>query len=86
MSSSFTPPLDDIRFVLNELIDVPAIQALPGNADTGSDIIDAVLEEAGRFAAQVLAPINREGDVKGSRWNDGEVTTAPGFRDAYLQY
>ncbi len=86
MSSSFTPPLDDIRFVLDELIDVPAVQSLPGHADTGRDLIDAVLEEAGRFAAQVLAPINREGDVKGNQWHDGEVTTAPGFRDAYRQY
>ena len=86
MSSSFTPPLDDIRFVLSELIDVPAIQSLPGHADTGIELIDAVLEEAGRFAAQVLAPINRTGDVEGSQWKDGEVTTAPGFRDAYRQY
>ena len=86
MSSPFTPPLDDIRFVLDELIDVSAVQSLPGHADTGRDLIDAVLEEAGRFAAQVLAPINHEGDVKGCQWNDGEVTTAPGFRDAYRQY
>ena len=86
MSSTFTPPLDDIRFVLDELIDVSAIQSLPGHADTDRGLIDAVLEEAGRFAAQVLAPINRDGDVKGNRWNDGEVTTAPGFRDAYQQY
>ena len=86
MSSNFIPPLDDMRFVINELVDVPAIQALPGHADTGADLIDAVLEEAGKFAAQVLAPINHEGDVKGSQWKDGEVTTAPGFRDAYLQY
>lgn len=86
MSSNFIPPLDDMRFVINELVDVPAVQALPGHADTGADLIDAVLEEAGKFAAQVLAPINHEGDVKGSQWKDGEVTTAPGFRNAYLQY
>ncbi len=84
--SHFTAPLDDIRFVLHELTDIPAIQALPGQADTSAELIDAVLEEAGRFAEQVLAPINREGDVQGSQWKDGEVTTAPGFRDAYQQY
>lgn len=84
--SHFTAPLDDIRFVLHELTDIPAIQALPNQADTGAELIDAVLEEAGRFAAQVLAPINREGDVQGCQWKDGEVITAPGFRDAYLQY
>ena len=84
--SHFTAPLDDIRFVLHELIDIPTIQALPGQTDTSAELIDAVLEEAGRFAAQVLAPINHEGDVQGSQWKDGEVTTAPGFRDAYRQY
>ncbi len=84
--SSFTPPLDDIRFVLNELLDVAAVQALPGQQDTGIELIDAVLEEAGKFSAQVLAPINRSGDVEGSQWHDGEVTTAPGFKDAYRQY
>ncbi|MEB2316098.1 MAG: acyl-CoA dehydrogenase C-terminal domain-containing protein [Xanthomonadaceae bacterium] len=86
MSTAFTPPLDDLRFVLDSLIDVPAVQALPGQSDTSRELIDAVLEEAGKFSAQVLAPLNREGDIKGSRWKDGEVTSAPGFRDAYAQY
>ncbi|HPA01883.1 MAG TPA: acyl-CoA dehydrogenase [Chiayiivirga sp.] len=86
MSTAFTPPLDDLRFVLDELIDVAAVQALPGQADTGRELIDAVLEEAGKFSAQVLAPLNREGDTKGSTWKDGEVTSAPGFKDAYRQY
>jgi alkylation response protein AidB-like acyl-CoA dehydrogenase len=86
MSTAFTPPLDDLRFVLDSLIDVPAVQALPGHADTNRELIDAVLEEAGKFSAQVLAPLNREGDIKGSQWKEGEVTSAPGFRDAYRQY
>ncbi len=86
MSTAYAPPLDDLRFVLDELIDVPAIQALPGQGETSRELIDAVLEEAGKFAAQVLAPLNRGGDTHGSRWNDGEVTTAPGFKDAYRQY
>ena len=86
MSTAFTPPLDDLRFVLDSLIDVPAVQALPGHADTSRELIDAVLEEAGKFSAQVLAPLNREGDIKGSRWKEGEVASAPGFRDAYAQY
>lgn len=84
--SHFTPPLEDIRFVLHDLTDVAAIQAQPGQEEASLELIDAVLEEAGKFAAQVLAPINREGDTHGSRWNDGEVTTAPGFREAYQQY
>ncbi len=86
MSTAFTPPLDDLRFVLDTLIDVPAVQTLPGHSDTNRELIDAVFEEAGKFAAQVLAPLNREGDIKGSQWKDGEVTSAPGFKDAYRQY
>ncbi len=86
MSTAFTPPLEDIRFVLDELVDVPAVQALPGQSETSRELVDAVLEEAGKFAAQVLAPLNREGDIKGSQWKDGEVASAPGFRDAYAQY
>jgi alkylation response protein AidB-like acyl-CoA dehydrogenase len=84
--STFNAPLDDIRFVLSELLDVPAIQALPGQSDTTIELIDAVLEEAGKFSTQVLAPLNRVGDVEGSQWHDGEVTTAPGFKEAYRQY
>ncbi len=84
--SNFNPPLEDIRFVLHELLDVPAIQALPGHGDTGPELIDAVLEEAGKFAAQVLAPLNRSGDTVGNQWHAGEVTTAPGFKEAYRQY
>ncbi len=86
MSTSFTPPVEDIRFVLNHLIDLPAIQALPGQSELGGELIDAVLDEAGKFTAQVLAPLNRGGDIHGSQWKDGEVTTAPGFRDAYQQF
>ncbi|MCB1568855.1 MAG: acyl-CoA dehydrogenase N-terminal domain-containing protein, partial [Xanthomonadales bacterium] len=69
--STFNAPLDDIRFVLSELLDVPAIQALPGQSDTTIELIDAVLEEAGKFSTQVLAPLNRVGDVEGSQWHDG---------------
>lgn len=85
--SRYTPPLQDIRFVLETLVDLNAIQSLPGQGETSKELIDAVLEEAGRFAVQVLAPLNRSGDVNGCTLEaQGQVRTAPGFADAYRQY
>jgi 3-(methylthio)propanoyl-CoA dehydrogenase len=84
--TDYRPPLDDIRFVLAELVDLPGIVALPGFEHAAVDAVDDVLAEAARFAAEVIAPTNRDGDTVGARWHDGEVTTAPGFADAYAQY
>lgn len=78
-------PAKDIRFVLNELAELPAVCALPGYEDCSVELTDAILEEAAKFAEGVLAPINRDGD-QGSRFADGEVTAAPGFKDAWQQY
>ena len=81
----YNAPVKDIRFVLNELADLPAICALPGNEDCSVELVDAILEEGAKFAEGVLAPINKQGD-KGAKWNDGEVTAAPGFKEAWQQY
>lgn len=78
-------PAKDIRFVLSELAELPAVCALPGYEDCSVELTDAILEEAAKFAEGVLAPINRDGD-QGSRFADGEVTAAPGFKDAWQQY
>jgi alkylation response protein AidB-like acyl-CoA dehydrogenase len=79
---SYTPPLADIRFVLTRVLDVESrLPSLDG------DLLDAIIEEAGRFAAEVIAPLNQPGDRSGcSRQADGSVTTPPGYRDAYRSY
>ncbi|MEI7469834.1 MAG: acyl-CoA dehydrogenase family protein, partial [Chloroflexota bacterium] len=84
--TTYNPPLKDIQFTLNEVANYPAIAALPGYEDATPDLIEAVLEEGGKFASRVLAPLNQIGDHEGAKWHDGEVTTPPGFKEAYRQF
>src|SRR5580693_2666909 len=84
--SDYTPPLADMRFVLHELVGLDRISVLPGCEQVNADLVDAVLEEAGKFASDVLAPLNRVGDTEGSKLVDGAVRTPAGFRDAYQQF
>jgi alkylation response protein AidB-like acyl-CoA dehydrogenase len=80
---SYVAPVRDIRFVLNELADLNGVLALPGFEEVSTDLVDAVLEENARFVEQVVAPLNRAGDTQPARWNNGGVTTSPGFHDAF---
>jgi 3-(methylsulfanyl)propanoyl-CoA dehydrogenase len=84
--SVYTAPLKDMRFVLNELAGLSEVAKLPGYEEATPDTVDAILEEAARFAAEVLDPLNRSGDREGSNWADGEVRTPKGFRDAYRKF
>jgi alkylation response protein AidB-like acyl-CoA dehydrogenase len=84
--SAYTAPLKDMRFVLNELAGLSEVARLPGYEEATPDTVDAILEEAGRFASEVLDPINYSGDQEGSVWKDGAVTTPKGFKQAYKQY
>ena len=84
--STYRAPVEDIRFALRELADLEAICRLPAFAECGTDLVDAVLEEAGRFAAGVLAPLDRIGDLHGARLENGSVTTAPGWPKAYRAF
>jgi len=84
--TEYAAPLRDMQFVLDHLVDLPAIAALPGREDLSAELATAVIEEAGRFANGVLSPLNRRGDVNGARWADGVVTTTPGWIDAYRQF
>ena len=84
--SEYTAPLRDMKFVLQELANLEQVSQLPGCEDATPDVVDAILEEAGKFAAGVLSPLNRSGDQVGAKWNDGKVTTAPGWQGAYKQF
>ncbi|MBU1776242.1 MAG: acyl-CoA dehydrogenase [Gammaproteobacteria bacterium] len=81
--STYTPPIQDMRFVLNHLADVPSVAALPGYEESTPDLVEAIMDEAGKFASEVLAPLNMQGDQQGCQCKDGVVTTADGFKDAY---
>lgn len=83
---SYTAPLRDMRFVLKELAGLEQVARLPGYADATPEVVDAVLEEAAKFASHVLAPLNAAGDQAGARWEAGQVSMPPGFREAYRQF
>ena len=84
--SQYVAPLKDMRFVLNELAGLGEVAKLPGYEDASPETVDAILEEAGKFATGVLDPLNYPGDVEGSVWKDGAVATPKGFKEAYRQY
>jgi len=81
--TDYIAPIPDMEFVLNELADLHGVSQLPGFEDATADLVSAVLEESGRFSAEVLAPLNRIGDEQGSSCDAGEVRTPEGWRDAY---
>ena len=84
--ATYTAPLRDMKFVYHELFDGDGLQNLPGYEDFSPDVVDAVLEEAGKLAAEVLFPINRSGDEEGCVFENGVVRTPTGFKDAYDQF
>jgi 3-(methylthio)propanoyl-CoA dehydrogenase len=84
--AEYAAPLRDMKFVIKELAGLDTIASLPGCEEVTPDLVDAVLEEAGKFAAGVLSPLNQTGDQTGCKLQDGVVTTAPGFKEAYRQF
>jgi 3-(methylsulfanyl)propanoyl-CoA dehydrogenase len=84
--STYAAPIRDMKFVINELVGLDQISALPGCEEVTPDLVDAVLEEAGKFAAGVLDPLNRPGDRTGARLDNNIVTAAPGFKEAFRQF
>ncbi len=82
----YRAPLTDLRFVLEELLGAASLAQLPAHRDFSADLASSVLEEAARFAEQVLAPINRLGDRAGARFEEGQVHMPPEFREAYRQF
>ena len=84
---SYKAPVKDMLFLLNDVIGIEKYANLSGFANASPDLVEAVLEEAGKFCEDVLAPINYSGDQQGcTRHADGSVTTPDGFKEAYKAY
>ena len=84
---SYKAPVDDVMFVLRDVLNIERFNNLPGFADAPLDMIESILSESAKLCEEVLAPINREGDLEGcKRHPDGSVTTPKSFKAAYAQY
>ncbi|NNM56807.1 hypothetical protein [Acidocella sp.] len=82
----YSPPLDDLRFLLSSAFNLDELSALFAEQGFGVDLALTLLEEAGRFCTGVLAPLNLPGDAAGCRLEGGNVLTAPGFAQAYAAF
>ena len=84
---TYTAPTRDARFIINEVLDLASYNNLPGFENATPDMIDTVVNEAGKFASEVLAPLNQIGDREGcTRHEDGSVSAPTGFKEAYDKY
>lgn len=86
--ADYKAPLRDMRFILNEVFDAPALwQTLPALAEVvDAETAEAILEEAGKITGNTISPLNRSGDEEGCHWDDGAVSTPAGYREAYKLY
>ena len=83
----YQPRLADVRFILENVLHAPQrIAELPAFAEVDADLMNQVLEEAGKFVADQIAPLNRVGDEVGAQFNQGQVTLPPGFKEAYQSF
>lgn len=87
MPVQYNAPSEDMRFVLQQVIDAESIRQLPGYDEFSNDVIEAIIEEAGKFATGVISPLNSLSDEQGARLEvNNHVKTSPGFKEAYQQY
>ena len=85
--TEYTAPIKDMQFILNDVLQISKYSNLPGFADATSDVVEAIMEEGGKLASNVLHPLNQSGDHEGCvRHEDGSVTTPKGFKEAYETY
>ena len=83
---SYSAPVGEMRFVIEHLAGIQEIFALPGVEALDADMLEAILDEAGKFASNELAPLNRVGDLEGSHLVDGQVRVPAGFTEAYQKF
>ena len=84
---SYKAPVDDVKFILADVLRIDRYNNLAGFAEASPDVIDAVLQEGAKLCEEVIAPLNLPGDQEGCRRNpDGSVTTPKGFKEAYAAY
>jgi alkylation response protein AidB-like acyl-CoA dehydrogenase len=83
---TYTAPLDEIRFLLGDVLNVAQVAELPGYEDATADMVFTVLDEGARLCQEVLAPLNRSGDEEGCTLDAGRVRTPEGFKEAYRSY
>jgi hypothetical protein len=84
--AEYVAPLKDMNFVLTEIAKINEINQLPGFEEATPDLVEAVLEEAAKFATDVLSPLNTVGDSVGAKHEGDTVTTAPGWKEAYHMF
>ena len=82
----YNAPLDNIRFILNDVLDAGAVSKLPGHEDATPDLIDSILEEGAKICEEVLFPVNQSGDKEGCALENGVVRTPKGFKEAYQTF
>ena len=83
---TFKAPVQDMLFTMQHVAGLEQVASLPGLEDAGMDSASAILQECARFNEEVIAPLNAVGDEHHPRWDNGKVTTSPGFRDAFGQF
>lgn len=85
--AEYRPPVDDLQFLLSDVFKADAQwRSFPGMEDLDLETAEAIIGEAGKLCQQVIAPLNREADEQGCRWNQGEVLAPKGFAEAYQTY
>jgi alkylation response protein AidB-like acyl-CoA dehydrogenase len=86
MPADYRAPLADMQFILHELIPFSTINSLPAYQEVSDDLVNTILEEASKFAGEVLGPLNWTGDQEGCSYSEGAVKTPQGFKTAYQHY
>ena len=82
----YLAPIRDMQFVIDEIANLDSISSLPVFEDATTDLVEAVLEQAGVLANEVFSPLNQAGDEHGTRIENGVVVSPPGFAEAYRQF